>query len=69
MWSEIEGDIAKVERTIRITEIRVKYHLPLDKDQEETANRVLQVHPAGCPAHQSVKESIRFQIAADYDLR
>jgi uncharacterized OsmC-like protein len=54
---------------MRITEIRVKYHLPLDKDQEETANRVLEVHPAGCPAHQSVQESIRFNITAQYDFR
>jgi len=54
---------------MRITEIRVKYHLPLDKEQEETANRVLQVHPAGCPAHQSVKECIRFKIEAAYDFR
>ena len=54
---------------MRITEIRVKYHLPLDRDQEETANRVLEVHPAGCPAHQSVKESIRFKIEAVYDFR
>ena len=69
LWSEIEGDIEKVEKTIRITEIRVKYHLPLDREQEETANRVLQVHPAGCPAHQSVKESIRFKIEADYAFR
>jgi uncharacterized OsmC-like protein len=62
----VEGDIEKVERTIRITEIRVTYHLPLHREEEETANRVLEVHPAGCPAHQSVKESIRFQIRADY---
>jgi uncharacterized OsmC-like protein len=58
-----------VERTIRITEIRAKYHLPLDKADEETANRVLQVHPAGCPAHQSVKECLRFKIEADYAFR
>jgi uncharacterized OsmC-like protein len=58
-----------VERTIRIAEIRVKYHLPLARDQEETAERVLRVHPSGCPAHQSVKECIRFQIGAEYDWR
>ena len=67
--ADIEGDIEKVERTIRITEIRVKYHLPLDRAQEETANRVLQVHPAGCPAHQSVKDAIRFKIEAEYAFR
>ena len=64
----MEGDIEKVERTIRITEIRVHYKHPLPADQQETAQRVLEVHPAGCPAHQSVKEAIRFQIDAEYDL-
>jgi uncharacterized OsmC-like protein len=54
---------------MRITEIRVTYHLPLARDQEETANRVLNVHPAGCPAHQSVKEAIRFKIDAQYDFQ
>jgi len=67
--ADIEGDIEKVERTIRITEIRVNYRLPLNRDDEETANRVLQVHPAGCPAHESVKESIRFRIEAHYAFR
>jgi uncharacterized OsmC-like protein len=65
----VEGDIEKVERTMRITEIRVRYHLPLERAQEETARRVLAVHPAGCPAHQSVKEAIRFQIDADFAWR
>lgn len=67
--ADIEGDIEKVEKTIRITAIRVTYHLPLNKEDEETANRVLEVHPAGCPAHQTVKDSIRFDIKADYQFR
>ena len=69
LQADVEGDIEKVERTIRITEIRVHYHLPLNGADEETANRVLEVHPAGCPAHQSVKDSIRFNIQASYDFR
>lgn len=64
----MEGDIEKVERTIRITEIRVRYKLPLQAEQRETADRVLELHPAGCPAHESVKDSIRITIEADYDL-
>lgn len=64
--ADIEGDIEKVDRTMRITEIRVHYTLPLDRSDEETANRVLRVHPAGCPAHESVKDSIRIQIDAEY---
>ena len=54
---------------MRITEIRVTYHLPLQEADRETADRVLQVHPSGCPAHQSVVGCIRFQIGAEYELR
>jgi len=69
LWSEVEGDLEKVERTIRITEVRVKYHLPLKREEEETAERVMQVHPAGCPAHQSVKDCIRIVIDREYEYR
>ncbi len=58
-----------MERTIRISEIRVKYHLPLNRADEETAERVMQVHPAGCPAHQSVKDAIRIKIDREYQFR
>ena len=65
----MEGDLEKVERTIRISEIRVNYRLPLNRSDEETARRVMQVHPAGCPAHESVKDSIRIKINVEYDFR
>lgn len=67
--ASVEGDIEKVERTMKITEIRVRYRMPLKKEDLETAERVLEVHPAGCPAHQSLKEAIRIQIHADFDLQ
>lgn len=69
MTADVEGDIEKVERTIRITEIRVKYHLPISAEEQETADRVLKVHPAGCPAHESVKDSIRIKIEVEYQFR
>ena len=65
--STVEGDIEKVERTIRVTEIRVRYHVALPADQKEVVERVLKSHPAGCPAHESVKDSIRMAIDADID--
>lgn len=67
--ASVEGDIEKVERTIKITEIRVRYRLPINEADKETADRVLEVHPAGCPAHQSVKNGIRITIEAEYDFR
>lgn len=69
MTADVEGDIEKVERTIRITEIRVKYHLPISMEEQETADRVMKVHPAGCPAHESVKDSIRIKIEVEYQFR
>ena len=67
--AQAEGDIEKVDRTIKISEIRVHYRLPIPKDQKETAERALELHPAGCPAHQSVKDSIRIKIDAEFDLK
>ena len=54
---------------MKITEIRVHIRLPLEKEQRDTADRVLEVHPAGCPAHQSVKDAIRITIDAQYAFR
>lgn len=67
--ASVEGDIEKVERAMKITEIRVHNRLPLEKEQRDTADRVLEVHPAGCPAHQNVKDAIRIAIDAQYDFR
>ncbi|MCZ6728340.1 MAG: OsmC family protein [SAR324 cluster bacterium] len=67
--ASVEGDIEKAERSMKITEIRVHTGLPLEKEQRDTADRVLEVHPAGCPAHQSVKDAIRITIDAQYDFR
>jgi len=66
LYTTVEGDIEKVDKTIKITEIRVQYHLTIPADKQEEAQRALDVHPAGCPAHQSVKDSIRFKIDADF---
>ena len=60
------GDIDKVDKTIKIMEIRVQYHLTIPADKQEEAQRALEVHPAGCPAHQSVKDSIRIKIDANF---
>ncbi len=58
-----------MDRTMKITEIRVLYKCPVPQDQKETVDRVMQVHPAGCPAHQSVKDAIRIKIDATFDWR
>ena len=67
--AQVEGDIEKVERTMKITEIRVRYKLPIKKEDQETAQRVMEVHPSGCPAYQSLKEAIRIKLDVEYVLQ
>jgi len=54
----VEGRIAGVGKTIRITSIHVHYDLAVPAESREAALRALNVHPEGCPAHQSVKDAI-----------
>jgi hypothetical protein len=63
----VEGRIAGVGKTIRIASIHVHYDLAVPADAREAAERALQAHPLGCPAHQSVKDAIA--ITWDATLR
>jgi organic hydroperoxide reductase OsmC/OhrA len=52
--AEVEGDIENVNKVLRITQIRVKYHLKVPKGKEEDARRVFSTYLTSCPAAQSV---------------
>jgi hypothetical protein len=54
-----EGRIVGVGRTIRIASIHVHYELSVPAEAAEATERALRLHPAGCPAHESVKDAIR----------
>jgi organic hydroperoxide reductase OsmC/OhrA len=54
----VEGRIAGVGKTIRITAIRMHYELAVPPEAREAAERALAVHPQGCPASESVKDAI-----------
>src|SRR5215475_8733045 len=56
--ASVEGRIAGVGKTIRITAIHVHYDVTVPAESREAAERALAVHPEGCPAHQSVKDAI-----------
>ena len=62
--ASVEGRIAGVGKTIRITSIHVHYDLAVPAESREAAERALAVHPEGCPAHQSVKDAIAVTWAA-----
>ncbi len=57
--ARVEGRIVGIGKTIRIDSIKVLYDLTISEADREAAERALQVHPEGCPAHQSVKEAIK----------
>jgi uncharacterized OsmC-like protein len=66
--ADVEGTIEGEQgKTIRITSIHVTYHLRVSAAQRETAERALEVHARGCPAHESVKDAIRITSSAEIE--
>ncbi len=63
----VDGRISGIGKTIRIKSIHVHYDLRVPPEAREATERALQVHPEGCPAHQSVKDAIA--ITWDATLR
>jgi organic hydroperoxide reductase OsmC/OhrA len=55
----VEGRIVGIGKTIRIQSIIVHYDLTIPAESRAAAERALQAHPEGCPAHQSVKDAIK----------
>jgi uncharacterized OsmC-like protein len=55
----VDGRIVGIGRTIRIESIAMHYALAAPAAHREAIERALNVHPEGCPAHQSVKDAIR----------
>lgn len=53
-WADVEGDIEDVNGVLKITRIRVDYHLKISRDKEEHAWQAFKVYLAGCPGAQSV---------------
>ena len=55
MWNEAEGTIEAPDRVMRVTAIRVKYHLIVPPGKREDAERALAVFERGCPVAQTLK--------------
>jgi uncharacterized OsmC-like protein len=56
--ASVEGRIVGVGKTIRIKSIHMHYELAVPADSREATERALELHPQGCPAHQSVQGAI-----------
>jgi len=53
-WADVEGDIEDVAGVLKITRIRVAYHLKVPPGKEPDAREALGIYLKRCPAAQSV---------------
>ncbi len=53
-WADVEGDIENVNNVLKITQIRVRYHLKVEKEKVEEAREAFSSYLNSCPAAQSV---------------
>ncbi len=53
-WAEVAGDIENVGGVLKITTIRVKYHLRVAREKVPDARESFSSYMARCPAAQSV---------------
>ena len=53
-WADVEGDIENVNDVLRITQIRVKYNLEVDRGKGSAAEEALSSYLTRCPGAQSV---------------
>jgi hypothetical protein len=52
--ADVEGDIENVNGVLKITQIRVVYHLTVQKDKVPAARDIFSSYLERCPAAQSV---------------
>jgi organic hydroperoxide reductase OsmC/OhrA len=60
-WADVEGDIEDVNGILKITRIRVHYHLKIPKEKAADAREAFSSYLVRCPAAQSVIECIQIQ--------
>ena len=60
-WADVEGDIENVNGVLKITTIRVKYHLKVSEDKVADAEESFANYIIRCPAAQSVTGCIKLE--------
>jgi len=53
-WVDVEGDIENVNNVLKITQIRVRYHLKAPQGKVGEAKEAFSSYLSSCPAAQSV---------------
>jgi organic hydroperoxide reductase OsmC/OhrA len=60
-WADVEGDIENVNGVLKITTIRVKFHLKATEDKVADAKECFTKYIGRCPAAQSVVGCIKLE--------
>ncbi len=60
-WAEVEGDVENVNNVLKITQIRVKYHLKAPKGKVEESKKAFSSYLTHCSAAQNVIGCIKIQ--------
>jgi organic hydroperoxide reductase OsmC/OhrA len=60
-WADVEGDIENVDGVLRITTIRVSYHLKVAEEKVAGAKESFSNYITLCPAAQSVIGCIKIK--------
>ena len=60
-WADVEGDVENVTGVLKITTIRVKYHLKVAEDKVSDARESFSNYISLCPAAQSVSGCIKIE--------
>jgi hypothetical protein len=60
-WAEVEGDIEDVNGILKITRVRVQYHLKIPKEKVADAQGAFSTYLVRCPAAQSVIGCIKIE--------
>jgi organic hydroperoxide reductase OsmC/OhrA len=60
-WADVEGDIESVNGVLKITTIRVQYHLKVAEDKVSDAQDSFSNYISFCPAAQSVNGCIKIE--------
>ena len=65
-WADVEGDIESANGVLKITRIRVKYHLKVPGGRDADAREAFSAYITKCPAAQSVIGCI--EISDDIEI-
>ncbi len=65
--AEVEGEIEKVNGTIAITRINVKYRVRVKKGEREKVERALEIHKDHCPVAVTLTRGVEFSFEAAID--